>query len=128
MSVQGLESADVAIAIHDGIYLQDFYVKSISLNKRKPHNDPIGDHVVEELKVYESEHFAKFVGVGLPHGLREQSPTLSSRLWLELDIIPISIPVNIIAYTDDSGVKSYTYWDSKSVDEQADSMARKCIM
>lgn len=126
MELHGAGNANVAIAIHDGIYLQDFSVKSISLNEHSK-DDRIADHVVEELKAYERSYLAKFIGAGFPLGLSEQSPALSSRLWLELDIVPILIPVNLV-HTTEFEVKGSTYWNSKSVDEQADSMARKCIM
>lgn len=126
MELHDLVNANVAIAIHDGIYLQDYSVKSVSLNGHSK-DDRIADHVVEELKAYERGYLAKFIGVGFPFGLGEQSPALSSRLWLELDIVPILIPVNL-EYTREFEVRVSTYWNNKSVDEQADSMARKCIM
>lgn len=50
------------------------------------------------------------------------SPSLCSRLWLELDIIPI------VMRPDDDLNKRNNFWDVKRVDEQADSMARKCIL
>lgn len=121
-------NADVAIAIHDGIYLQDYCVKGINAVKQQSHDDPITNLVVEELKAYEHRYLAKFIGVGFPFGLEAQSPTLSSRLWLELDIVPISIPINIGEYAAASELKGHGYWNSKDVDEQADSMARRCIM
>ena len=121
-------NADVAIAIHDGIYLQDFCVKSVDLDNQQPHDDPIAIYVVKKLKAYERHHLAKFIGVSFPLGLRDHSPTLSSRLWLELDIVPISIPVNIGEYVAGSEVKGRAYWDSKDIDEQADSMSRRCVM
>ena len=120
--------ADVAIAIHDGIYLQDFCVKSVNLGKQHHHDDPIADHAVKELKEYEHLYLAKFVGAGFPLGLEKHSPTLSSRLWLELDIVPILIPVDMRHHKVGSESKNHTYWESKGVDEQADSMARRCIM
>jgi hypothetical protein len=83
--------------------------------------------VISELKSYEHSYLAKFIGAGLPEPLRVVSPTLSSRLWLELDIVPVSIPVNIV-YTNGSEIQPAAFWDSKSVDEQADSMARRCIV
>jgi len=49
------------------------------------------------------------------------SPNLCSRLWLELDIVPISIAMEVEG--EEQG-----FWGVKWVDEQADSMARKCIM
>jgi alpha,alpha-trehalose phosphorylase (configuration-retaining) len=124
--VHDLGNADVAIAIHDAVYLQDFCVKSVNLNNRKhSRDDHIADYVVKELKTYERSYLAKFIGAGLPHGLKERSPNLSSRLWLELDIVPISIMADIV---DEARPWNPCYWHDKSVDEQADAMVRRCIM
>lgn len=73
-----------------------------------------------------SYSIAKFVGAGLPTELLENAPKLCSRLWLDLDIVPISIVPEIEEY--ERRWKKRSFWNSKCVDEQADSMARKCIM
>ncbi|KAK4466136.1 family 4 putative glycosyltransferase [Cladorrhinum samala] len=115
-------TAVVALAIHDTIYLVDFSVKHIVLDDAmKMGADLIADHVISEVEKYEHENFAKFIGAGLPTTLKYMSPTLCSRLWLELDIVPI------VMRPDDEH-KAKSFWDVKRVDEQADSMARKCIM
>lgn len=109
----------MAIAIHDSTYLIDFSVNTLSLEDGIEIEDSIADHIISELKSYEHEHLAKFIGAGIPDELVHRSPKLCSRLWLELDIVPITLEL---------GVKDREYWDLKCVDEQADSMARKCIM
>lgn len=115
-------TAVVALAIHDTVYLVDFSVKSIVLDDAlRMGADLIADYVISEVEKYEHENFAKFVGAGLPTTLKYMSPTLCSRLWLELDIVPI------VMRPDDEH-KEKSFWDVKRVDEQADSMARKCIM
>ncbi len=112
----------VAIAIHDTIYLVDFSVKHIELDDTlKAGQDLIGDYVISQVQNYERENFAKFIGAGLPTTVKYMSPMLCSRLWLELDIVPI------VMRPDDEH-KEVSFWDAKRVDEQADSMARKCIM
>ena len=124
--VHDLGNADVAIAIHDGVYLQDFCVKSINLDNRKySQDDHIADFVVKQLKTYEHSYLAKFIGAGLPRGLKERSPSLPSRLWLELDIVPIPIMADIV---DAARSFNPSYWHDKSVDEQADAVVRRCIM
>ncbi|EHL00958.1 putative Trehalose phosphorylase [Glarea lozoyensis 74030] len=65
---------------------------------------------------------SKYIGAGVPCDLLKKSPTLGSRLWLELDIVPISIEPEA-----KKGKKETCFWNVKFVDEQADSMARKCI-
>jgi glycosyltransferase involved in cell wall biosynthesis len=115
-------TAVVALAIHDTTYLIDFSIKHIVLDDvMKMGEDVIADYVISAVKSYEQENFAKFIGAGLPMTLRYMSPNLCSRLWLELDVVPI-----VIRPDDDH--KEKTFWDVKRVDEQADSMARKCIM
>jgi len=113
----------VAIAIHDTTYLIDFSVKHIVLDDAmKMGADLIADYVIGEVEKYEHENFSKFIGAGLPTTVKYMSPTLCSRLWLELDIVPV------VMRPDDETNKGTSFWDVKRVDEQADSMARKCIM
>jgi hypothetical protein len=114
----------VAVAIHDSTYLLDFSVKTIDLNGET--EDCVAAHVIQELESYEHQNLCKFIGAGLPYELMKKCPKLCSRLWLELDIVPIAIRPELEAH--DTGVKNKDYWDLKCVDEQADSMARKCIM
>ncbi|KAJ4291246.1 hypothetical protein N0V88_006246 [Collariella sp. IMI 366227] len=115
-------TAVVALAIHDTVYLVDFSVKRIVLDDAmRMGADLIADYVISEVEKYEHENFSKFIGAGLPTTLKYMSPSLCSRLWLELDIVPI------VMRPDDEH-KEKSFWDVKRVDEQADSMARKCIM
>ncbi len=115
-------TAVVALAIHDSVYLVDCSVKRLELDEKSGgSDDTIADHIIEEIEKYEHENFAKFIGTGLPTTLKYMSPSLCSRLWLELDIIPIVM-------RPDEEHKEASFWDVKRVDEQADSMARKCIL
>ena len=115
-------TAVVALAIHDTVYLVDFSAKHIALDDTSNKTqDPIAEYVLEEVQKYEHENFVKFIGAGLPTTLKYMSHSLCSRLWLELDIVPI------VMRPDDEH-KARNFWDAKLVDEQADSMARKCIM
>lgn len=121
----------VAIAIHDSVYLTDFSVHHLELHGRKP-GSVISDHVVSQLVAYEHQYFCKFVGAGLPEELIEACPQLGPRLWAELDIVPISMQavqqVKRESVEAATAKKDEKYWNIKCVDEQADSMARKCIM
>ncbi|KXH31286.1 glycosyl transferase group 1 [Colletotrichum salicis] len=115
-------TAVVALAIHDTVYLLDFTVKHINLDdSSQTGNDAIADYVINTLEDYEHANFSKFIGAGLPMTLKYMSQTLCSRLWLELDIVPVVL-------RPDDEHKEKSFWDIKRVDEQADSMARKCIM
>ncbi|KAH7368071.1 clock-controlled-9 protein [Plectosphaerella cucumerina] len=115
-------TAVVALAIHDTVYLIDFTVKHIVLDDAlRMGEDVIADYIIKSLEGYEHENFSKFIGAGLPTTLKYMSPTLCSRLWLDLDIVPVVL-------RPDDEHKERSFWDIKRVDEQADSMARKCIM
>jgi hypothetical protein len=115
----------IAISIHDLVYLVDYCVDSIDLFD-KSGQDGVADFIIKTMEDYERKNAAKFIGAGVPLDLIKKYPKLCSRLWLELDVVPISI-----APEQDGlqmGTKERTFWESKCVDEQADSMARKCIM
>ena len=120
-------SAVVAVAIHDNTYLLDFSVQTIEIKAAiEQGEDPIADYVIKELETYEHTNIAKFIGAGLPTELIKQSPRLCSRLWLNLDIVPISMVAEVEG--PDMNAKERSFWHAKCIDEQADSMARKCIM
>ena len=103
------------------VYPIDFSVKYIIINETLCEvQDLIANYVIEAVQLYEHNNLSKFIGAGISTTLTYISPSLCSRLWLELDIIPIVMDL------DDDHKKSF--WNVKQVDEQADSIARKCIM
>lgn len=114
----------VAIAMHDSVYLHDYSVHHVPLNEEKSSKDPIADFVIHTLCEYERKYLCKYIGGGVPRDLEHISPTLCSRLWSELDMVPISL------FPDQEGTQKedFTFWHARGVDEQADSMARKSIM
>ena len=66
----------------------------------------------------------KFIGIALSDVLARHCPHLCSRIWLELDIVPLVL--------HGKGVHSVGWintemWTEKTLDEQAESVARKCI-
>lgn len=109
----------LSIATHDHTYLLDYMVEQLTVDPLQEDKDIIADYVISQIQKYEHENFVKFVGAGLPLYLKDMSPTLNSRLWLEIDIVPIDFDVD---------QSETSFWDDKNVDEQADSMARKCVM
>ncbi|KAI0145134.1 family 4 glycosyltransferase [Xylariaceae sp. FL1272] len=122
LGISAVESDDnttVSLAAHDHTYLLDFVVEHLSGKDAWGDKDVITDYVLDRVQKYEHENFVKFVGAGLPATLKKMSPTLCSRLWLEIDVIPIVVSVD---------GEEASFWDMKNVDEQADSMARKCVM
>jgi alpha,alpha-trehalose phosphorylase (configuration-retaining) len=109
------------------VYLQDFSVKTLELDgSEDKRHDMVTDYIIDELSSYERKIFCKFIGAGLPFALSKTAHKLCSRLWAELDIVPIALRRDQGRYGP--GGQSGSNWDIKSVDEQADSMARKCIM
>jgi hypothetical protein len=126
--VHDIGNVDIAFAIHDGIFsLQYFSVKSVNLGQHSQ-DDEIANIVIRELKSYERCYLAKFIGAGLPQELKERSPSLPSRLWLDLDVVPILITTVTSNHGDGTNATYRSWWHKKSVDEQANSMVRKCIL
>lgn len=115
-------NAVVALGAHDTTYLIDFAQEKIPLgDSNKLDRDIIAEEIIDRIHKYEEDNFVKFIGAGLPTTLQEMSPSLCSKLWLELDIVPIVMQ-------PEGTVKGNSFWAEKKVDEQADSMGRKCIM
>ncbi|KAL6831482.1 glycosyltransferase family 4 protein [Trichoderma sp. SZMC 28015] len=112
----------VSFAVRDATYLLDFAIKKISPPEGSNGRDFIADYIIKSIRWYEHTTFVKVVGAGLPRALQTTSPTLCSRLWLELDIVPLVIQ------QPHEHTERISLWLTKRVDEQADSMARKCIM
>ncbi|KAL7782932.1 glycosyltransferase family 4 protein [Trichoderma ceciliae] len=120
----GYKAYIVSFAVRDATYLIDFSIKDVPAaeNTSLKSQDFLADYIIKSIRAYEHRTFTKVVGAGLPHALQSMSPTLCSRLWLELDIVPIVIQ------QPHEHKERISLWLSKRVDEQADSMARKCIM
>lgn len=112
----------VSLAAHDTTYLLDFTVEHLQLDpKHTATRDVIADYVIDAVQRYEREHYVKMIGAGVSAIVTQLSPKLCSRLWLQVDVIPI-----VLHHYDSTERPSF--WEAKQVDEQADSMARKCVM
>lgn len=82
---------------------------------------------MKQLRDYSHEHYEHFMGIAMPEDVFVRIPTLCSRLWHELDILPIVFR---------EGVAISTFWSKhdntkveakKSIDELAESMARRTV-
>jgi glycosyltransferase involved in cell wall biosynthesis len=82
----------------------------------------LADYFVEAIKKYEEEHYYKVVGAGITRTAAKMSPQLSSRLWWELDIVPMIFEQGI-EFPNETALDV-----APAVDEAADSVARKCLM
>jgi hypothetical protein len=77
-----------------------------------------------KVRDYQEKHSQKFIGLAMSIELSERCPELCSRLWSELDIIPI-----VLRKSEENvslGIHEENL-PSKSLDEHAESIARKCI-
>lgn len=85
----------------------------------------LADFLIDKLKEYQKEHLYKFLGAGLNEKAVRYSPRLPSRLWQELDIVPLVLrnePEPDMFRAHRNGHYNIL------VDEEADSMARKALM
>jgi len=162
---------EVAISIHDSVYNTDF---ASTVFPYSPNTDgdtmskEIEKHILGTFRKFSNEHLCKFLGAGVTLSLLRDAPNLCTKLWLELDIVPIVF--NIKPFHTDSLTKpnikhrisstSGSYVPSgaetptvfveashlgesaqhlgvgasgklpipRTLDEQADSAARKCLM
>ncbi|KAJ9643061.1 hypothetical protein H2199_004583 [Coniosporium tulheliwenetii] len=141
---------DVGFASHDGTYSIDFAVETIGgPNGRQGSRNGSGsesgsgngtprpvtplpfaadddraqiivENLISKIREYQEQHFYKFVGAGVSKKAVLLSPQLPSRLWAELDIVPMVFGRGL----ESRSINSLPF----TVDEEADSMARKCLM
>jgi hypothetical protein len=114
---------EIAISIHDSVYNTDFSSTILPYDAAQSdkQTEIIESHIISTLRKFSSEHLCKFLGAGVTLSLlREvstfltpsydalskttQAPNLCTRLWLELDIVPIVF--NIKPYHSDSATRT----------------------
>lgn len=116
----------LALVFHDATYLVDTLEKEVDLDgncgtNRPGSVDKVANVVIDALEEYEHANYVKVIGAGVSTILRENSPRLCPRLWFELDVVPVIIPQEQLKHTT-------CFWDISTVDEQAESLARMCMM
>lgn len=137
-------SIDVAFVIHDGTYSIDFATVTIggdssSSSDASPASseNPSGtvtpateeraqyfaDDIITKIKQYRDKHFYKFVGAGLTTKAVQVCPQLPTRLWLELDIVPLVLEPSSGKHNTGSPRKP----EYMLVDEEADAVVRKAL-
>lgn len=64
----------------------------------------------------------------MPMHVADHCPQLCSRLWAELDIIPLVLPESYLMdrYPAQAHITE-SAWDAIAIDEQAEGMSRKCV-
>ncbi|KAJ9234761.1 CAZyme family GT4 [Paecilomyces variotii] len=115
------QASTIAIAVRNATYLLDFLERHFEPGERASGAEITG-LIIEQLRQYSENQLEKFIGVAIPASLAEKCPTLCSRVWAELDIVPIIFREN--KALDEPQNRR---WEARSVDEQAESMARKCV-
>ncbi|KIY68640.1 glycosyltransferase family 4 protein [Cylindrobasidium torrendii FP15055 ss-10] len=159
----------VALSIHDSVYNTDYSSWTIpySSGDLEKNAKDIEELVVKSIRKFSEEHLCKFLGAGVALPILGESPNLCTRLWMDLDIVPVVFNIkpfhtdsstrsNIkhrmlsvagsyvpsgaetpLLYVDASKLSSQTHLSPgvsgrlpipRTIDEQADSAARKCLM
>jgi hypothetical protein len=84
----------------------------------------LANFLITRLKEYQEDHLYKYIGAGINELAVKYSPQLPSRLWQELDIVPLVLEdkPRPNAFRVKRG-NTHLY-----VDEEADSMVRKALL
>ncbi|GFG19389.1 heat shock trehalose synthase [Aspergillus udagawae] len=118
----------IVIVIRNSTYLLECLSHEL---EERASGDPIelGRKIISQFQNYSAKYNEKFIGAGLPESLVLKCPGLCSQLWFKLDIVPLVLRHEARARTahDRGEVATFRGWERKALDEQADSMARKCI-
>ncbi|KAJ5728447.1 hypothetical protein N7493_004777 [Penicillium malachiteum] len=122
------QPSTIAIAFRDTTYLLDFIQKVFDPAEHEPDADEAADFIITELKEYGEKHLEKIVGVAMPKHVACRCSRLCSRLWAELDILPLVLPESTVTgwFTSRQRAKIHD-GDPKTIDEEAESMSRKCV-
>ncbi|GFG25083.1 trehalose phosphorylase [Aspergillus udagawae] len=117
------QSIHLVIAVRDAVYPLDFLEHRFHI-PGKNLDANITDFILEQLRNYSLDHAEKFIGTCLPTELTEMCPRLASRLWLELDVMPLVVPQH-----DALGgrYEQEIPWETRDADEQAEYLAMKCV-
>lgn len=97
---------ELAISIHDSVYSTDFSstILPYDASQSDKQTQVIESHIISTLRSFSSEHLCKFLGAGITLSLLHEAPNLCTRLWLELDIVPIVF--NIKPYHTESATRT----------------------
>lgn len=123
----------VAIAIRDTTYLLDFIEERLEPKEGSDAASSLTGFIISRLKAYAENHLEKIIGIAMPCHIADDCPLLCSRLWAELDIVPLVLPETSMRdhFPSKEGShpepESTQDVDPKSLDEQAESMSRKCV-
>lgn len=116
------------LSFNDGTYSVDYLEHTFGSTTDNDTMTPsilasaLSDQLVGAIQQYEEDHQCKILGAGILKHVIDLSPSLPSRLWAEMDILPFSFDRGL-----EAPLAKNLHIDL-TVDEEADSMARKCLM
>ena len=120
-------SVEVSLSMHDGTFSVDFSTHHFGAEKVSGSSDlcaMVLQYVIAEIRQYQYEHLCKFIGAGVSAQMYEDiCPRLCSELWKQLDTVPL-----VFERGTEYSTQAEDHGADLKPDEQADSMARKCIM
>jgi hypothetical protein len=119
----------VSLAIRDTTYLLDFIQRDMSAGETGPNHVVITNYILSRLKRFTDEHSEKFMGLAMPQRVATLCPELCSRLWAELDVIPLVLPEerHLLEQKSQRDLPTGVGIESREIGEQAESMGRKCV-
>jgi glycosyltransferase involved in cell wall biosynthesis len=125
---EATKTIEIGIAVHDGDYSIDYSIQKIQYNDSPLSSGAlIVDHITRQLRHISKEHLFKFVGGGVTESLHELAPALCTRIWLDLDMVPMVFKVRNTARPVKPSAANEAP-KPRPIDEQADSAVRKLVM
>ncbi|KAL2869575.1 putative heat shock trehalose synthase [Aspergillus lucknowensis] len=121
--------AQFAIVIRTPSELAGFIECKVPCDSFQEASTAVPTLILKELTSYRDLHNEKFAGVAIPRELSKKCPSLCWKVWKGLDAVPLVIGRNPRERThgDQGEIATFQGWEEKHMDEQADSMVRKCI-
>jgi hypothetical protein len=122
-------STRFAIVIRSSSELVNFFECTLPCQDRQEAATEVPILVLDKLIQYRNVFHEKIAGIALPRELSQRCPSLATKLWEVLDAVPLVIEQqkHRRAKGDQGELATFLGWDEKQMDEQADSMVRKCI-
>ncbi|KAI9928972.1 hypothetical protein ASPWEDRAFT_104285 [Aspergillus wentii DTO 134E9] len=124
-SFSGNAVTRIALAIRDTTYLLDFLERGDGDGGDRFTPSEMVEFILHQLKKFSEQHLEKFMGLAMPQSVADKCHGLCSRLWAELDIIPLTLPEETKKQGDEFSPS--VGWETRDIDEQAESMGRKCV-
>ncbi|KAL3455586.1 hypothetical protein BJX64DRAFT_272094 [Aspergillus heterothallicus] len=121
--------ARFAIVVRNVTDLVSFLECQLNLLPSPDKSTAVTDLILSKLLQYRSLYCEKFAAVAFPRALVDECPALCLQIWKHLDAIPYVIGSEPRQRTqaDQGELATFAGWEEKLIDEQADSITRKCI-